>query len=259
MCTTICSVLKDECFPQPTAEKLKEISEKFDKRLNFPNCIGGVGFKSIRVMKPQFTSINKRDYFIVKAVVDCDYQFVYVDIGDPYCSDSNTAASFYESTFLKEIIKHSEAIHLPHDENSLVPYVFVADEGFGLYPNVMRPYCSKSLTVDKRVFNYRLNRARRCVDSAFAILSSKFKIFHRPLNVSLELASKIIHTCCILHNFVKERDGSAFEDTLTVTGFQDFKSPVNYRGTTPALDVRQKFTDYFMSEKGSLPWQMNTI
>lgn len=253
MCSTICTVLKDECIPQPTAEKLKEMAEKFDKRLNFPNCIGGVGCKSIRVMKP-----HKKDFFIVKAVVDCEYQFVNVDIFDS-CSDSNAATSLYDSTLLKEIIKLPETILLPHDGNSFVPYVIVADEGFGLQPNVMRPYCGRTLTVEKRVFNYRLNRARKCVDNAFAILSSKFKIFHRPLNVSSDLATKIIHTCCILHNFVKERDGSAFDDTLTVTGFQDFKSSVHNRGTPHALDVRQKFTKYFMSDKGSLPWQMNII
>lgn len=60
--------------------------------------------------------------------------------------------------------------------------------------------------------------------------------------------------------FVKERDGFTFEDTLTVTGFQDCATGrQNHRGGLQATDVRQKFAEYFMSDQGSVPWQMSKI
>jgi hypothetical protein len=49
----------------------------------------------------------------------------------------------------------------------------------------------------------------------------KWRIFHRPLNVSLELTEGIIKACCLLHNFVRARHGYNFDDTLTIQGFDE--------------------------------------
>ncbi|KAG8238052.1 hypothetical protein J437_LFUL017959, partial [Ladona fulva] len=61
----------------------------------------------------------------------------------------------------------------------------------------------------------KLTRARRFVERTFGIMSNKWRTLHRPLDVKTELASAVVKTCCILHNFVRERDGYEFEDTLT--------------------------------------------
>lgn len=68
-----------------------------------------------------------------------------------------------------------------------MPYVLVCDEAFGLHPNLKRPFGGKMLSVQKRVFKYRLTRVRRFVECTFDILTNKWRIFHRPLNVSLSL------------------------------------------------------------------------
>ena len=70
-------------------------------------------------------------------------------------------------------------------------YVFVGDEVFGFSQHVLRPYGGRNLTKNKRIFNYRLSRARRYVECAFGILSNKWRIFHRPMNVTTELAVDI--------------------------------------------------------------------
>jgi len=86
-------------------------------------------------------------------------------------------------------------------------YVIVGDEVFGLSENIMCPYGGNNLTMSKKIFNYRLSRARRYIECTFGILSNKWRTFHRPLNVKLDLAQNIIKACCILHNFVRVRDG----------------------------------------------------
>ena len=57
----------------------------------------------------------------------------------------------------------------------------------------------------------------------FGILSNKWRIFQRPLNVSPDFAVDIVKACVVLHNFVREKDGYKFEDALTVTGLEDVR------------------------------------
>jgi len=105
-------------------------------------------------------------------------------------------------------------------EGPNVPHFFVGDEGFALNRNILRPYGGSNLSVEKRVYNYRLCRTRRYVECAFGILSNKWRIFQRPLNVSPDFEVVIVKAS-VLHNFFRERDGCKFEDALTVTGPED--------------------------------------
>lgn len=43
--------------------------------------------------------------------------------------------------------------------NEAVPYMIVGDDA--LRPNIMKPYGGRDLIAPKRIFNYRLSRARR--------------------------------------------------------------------------------------------------
>lgn len=63
-------------------------------------------------------------------------------------------------------------------------------------------------------FNYRLSRARRYVECAFGILANKWRILHRAMNVQYEFATDIIKACCVLHNFVLNRDGVQASDDI---------------------------------------------
>ena len=106
---------------------------------------------------------------------------------------------------------------------------------------------------------YRLCRARRYVECAFGILSNKWRIFQRPLNVSPEFAVVIAKACVVLHNFVRERDGYKFEDSLTVTGLEDVPDGQSVRGGKTANNVRNKVADYFLKDAGAASWQMSKI
>jgi hypothetical protein len=97
----------------------------------------------------------------------------------------------------------------------------------------------------KRTYNYRLFRARRYIECTFGILSNKWRIFHRSLNVSVEFAEDIVKACTVLHNFVRLRDGYKHEDALSYEGFYDNN---NDNGTAEpssksAIAVRDYFAD----------------
>ena len=46
-------------------------------------------------------------------------------------------------------------------------YCFVGDEAFPLKTWLLRPYPGRELTDRRRIYNYRLSRARRTIENAF--------------------------------------------------------------------------------------------
>jgi len=97
------------------------------------------------------------------------------------------------------------------------------------------------------------------VECAFGILSNKWRNFRRPLNVSPDFAVVIVKANVVLHNFVRERDGYKFEDSLTLTGLEDVPDGQSVRGGLTANNVRSKVADYFLTDAGAASWQMSKI
>ena len=79
-----------------------------------------------------------------------------------------------------------------------------------------------------------------CVECAFGILSSKWRIFHRPLNVSPDFEVVIVKATVVLHNFVREGDGYKFDDALIVTGLDDVPDGQSVGGGLTANSVRNR-------------------
>jgi hypothetical protein len=68
------------------------------------------------------------------------------------------------------------------------------------------------------------------VECAFGILSNKWRVFQRPLNVSPDFAVVIVKAWVVLHHFVRERDGYKFDDAMSVTGLADVPDGRSVRG-----------------------------
>lgn len=57
----------------------------------------------------------------------------------------------------------------------MMPYFLVGDEIFPLRHNLMRPYSKRNrLTETQRIYNYRHSRARRVIENAFGILTTRY-------------------------------------------------------------------------------------
>jgi hypothetical protein len=208
-------------MPKITTDKWEEVSEGYKQSANFPNCIGSIDGKHIRIIQPSDTGslhYNYKKYFptVLLAVCDANYYFIFVDIGGYGKSCDSTA--FQESLLYKKLMERSLHIPKPKPLSDLsltpLPYVFVGDDAFGISEHIMHPYSGKSLTHAKKIFNYRLSRARRFIECTFGIMANKWRIFHRPMNVNIDFAECIIRACCVLHNFVRLKDGYNHEDIL---------------------------------------------
>ena len=65
-----------------------------------------------------------------------------------------------------------------------LPYVFIGDEAFSLRKELPKPYNVKQLRRQRKIFNYRLSRARRVIKNVFGILVARFGIFKTHINLS---------------------------------------------------------------------------
>lgn len=265
VCEKIGQQLHDLCFPKFLQEEWLKIADGFESQANFPNCIGAIGGKHARLIQPcgsGSTYFCSEKYFsmVLLAVCDSNYRFTFVDIvSHGKASDS----SVYTNSVLFQKMKEN-TLSIPNDrpvsiDGDPLPFTFIGDETFGLSTHILRPYSDKNLSQKKKIFNYRLSRARRYIECAFGILTNKWRIFHKPFNVNVRNAETIIKACCTLHNFVREREGIDFENTLNVIGLYEGNAIMQPGVPRSALTIREKFAEYFSSEEGSVTWQARMI
>ena len=121
----------------------------------------------------------------------------------------------------------------------------------------MRPFPRQDLNHAKKIFNYRISRARRCIECAFGILRPKWRFLATEVNISVKNCEELIKAACLLHNIIIERfyDMSEnFGGENNVRGEQAIQQRANQ-----GLDIRNKFKNYFNSQSGEVPWQRNRI
>lgn len=120
----------------------------------------------------------------------------------------------------------------------------------------MRPYNSRSLNNNRRIFNFRLSRGRKIVECAFGMLVSKFRIFETPIPCSIEKAVKIVKAACVLHNFIKKNDHIIL--TPTNDGNNPTTNNINHgRPNNNAIENREYLCNYFLKPYGLVSWQNN--
>ena len=160
-------------------------------------------------------------------------------------------------------------------ENKKFPYTFVADETVLLIPHMTRPYPRRGeLNLWETIFNYRLSRGKRVIESTFGNLVSRFRNLHRPIIVHVNNAKFITKAAVNLHNFLMISSAFDFLDQENgsvampgqwcreVADMQGFVQHNNYGSidfTRIATEVRDNFKDYFNSVQGSVPWQDKVV
>ena len=86
----------------------------------------------------------------------------------------------------------------------------------------------------------------------------KWRIFHRPLDVTTPFFDSIVKVCCILHNLIHRNDGFQLEDTLYESNFERIQA-IGTRGNIKGKHVRDYFFQYFTSPHGAVPWQYDKV
>lgn len=190
-CNCLWTVLQPRVLNEPTEEDWRQISEGFKINWNLPNCVGAIDGNHVRIRAPynsgsQYFNYKETFSIVLFAVCDYKYCFTYVDIGG-YESQSD-GGILKASVFGYKL--NNNQLNLPDDAPfpgiiEKKPYYFVGEEAFPLQINLMRPFGGKNLSNEERIYNYRLSRARICIENAFGILVARFRILHTCINVYL--------------------------------------------------------------------------
>lgn len=142
-----------------------------------------------------------------------------------------------------------------------LPFVLVGDEAFALSEFMMRPYprCNE-LNLRKRVFNYRLSRARRIIECAFGTLVRIFQVLASPMKTSLLVNIQVVNACVCLHNFliIHDKNRERCERDLNESNTTNYDSGADEDEAVPGINtherIRFNFSKYFM-EEGAIDFQ----
>ncbi|XP_070404671.1 uncharacterized protein [Nothobranchius furzeri] len=168
-------------MPIPSEETWKEVTKGFWDKWNFPNCLGAIDGKHVMIQAPplsgsQYFNYKKTFSIVLLAVVDADYRFRIIQVGDyRRTSDGGVFAGSQVGKGMENgTLQVPASATLPGAAHlGAVPFAMVGDAAFPLKTYLMRPYPGKYLSHEKRIFNYRLSRARMVVENAFGILASE--------------------------------------------------------------------------------------
>lgn len=270
--STVASIIEEVCeaiwkrlqpiyMPEPTAEIWEKSISGYKNVWQFPNCLGSIDGKHVTIRCPQNSGSNYFSYLkkfsiVLMAIVDPEYKFIAIDVGG---FGKNSDGGIFQASamgrrFLEGTFNIPPNRSLSDDDHDEIPCVLIGDEAFTLSTYLMRPFPYRQARYDrnKENFNYRLCRARRVVENAFGILSHKWRLFFRPLEVKVGTAKKMVKVACVLHNllrvknvdqqFVHLRDNN--NDRPLQVLFHNL--PVDgRRAVNLAFNVREKFVTYF--------------
>lgn len=189
-CAAIYHALKEKYLKCPDmVEEWQQVAIGFQDQWHFPNCLGALDGKHINIRPPpetgsQFFNYKHTFSIVLMALVDSNYRFLYVDVG---CNGRISDGGVFGGCSLQDALeKRTSNIPAPAplpESDQLAPYCIVADEAFPLKEYLMKPYPNRKLSVEQRIFNYRLSRARRVVENAFGILANRFRVLLTTINI----------------------------------------------------------------------------
>ncbi|XP_060868359.1 uncharacterized protein LOC132943401 [Metopolophium dirhodum] len=145
-------------MPEPTKDVWIQTAEGFYNNANFPNCLGAVDGKHIRIINPAKSGSDYFNYkyffsIILMALVDSNYCFFSIDVG-AYGREEDPNV-FKKSPLCKKLYDRQLDIPLPKklpndDDGVEQPFVIVGDEAFALHENLLRPYPRNNLDLKKK-------------------------------------------------------------------------------------------------------------
>ncbi|KAJ4425591.1 hypothetical protein ANN_27787 [Periplaneta americana] len=219
---TISQIIPEVCraiYDVPKKEHLKaewtEVAVEFEKKWNFPNCIGAIDGTHANVEAPAnggslYFNYKHTHSIILMALVDANYRFTYINVGAP---GRDSDGGVYQNCSLSSALENN-TVNIPRAKplpgrNKPVSYVVVAEDAFALKSYIMKPFANRNQSVSERIFNYRLSRARRIVENAFGLISARFRCLRKTIELSPKTVERIVCAAWVLHNFLTSQTQSA--------------------------------------------------
>ncbi|KAK4882615.1 hypothetical protein RN001_005934 [Aquatica leii] len=220
----VCEALVEELkgnIQIPTSQQgWLTIAEEYESVWNFPHCLGALDGKHVVLQAPinsESEYLNYKSTFsiVLFAVVDAKYNFLYVNAN---CQGRISDGGVFKNTQLYKKFEQNDLLIPPaqplNGRQKCITFFFLGDEAFALTENLMKPFPGlQNKGSVKRVYNYRLCRARRVVENVFGIASAVFRVLRKPLLLEPKKAELIVMTIVHLHNFLRRSCNSCDVNT----------------------------------------------
>lgn len=167
-------------------------------------------------------------------------------------------------------------------ENNLLNWpldgVCVGDDAFPLRHNLLTPFSHRNLTLEERIFNYRLSRARRVSENAFGILVSRFRVFTHSISLAVDTTEFVVKAACALHNWLRKTSAKSYlppgsldyedlntgeivpgswrAEVIPLVNAETLYSNKNYK--MEVKRIRNRYAKAFVNEN-AVPWQLKSI
>ncbi|KAL3179541.1 hypothetical protein MRX96_037925 [Rhipicephalus microplus] len=198
------------------------------------------------------------------AVCDAQYRFIYVDVGH---SGSDSDGGIFSSCDLQKNIL-PRALGLPPvstvGNEGPLPYFFVGDEAFPLKEYMMWPYARRTLHEDddksyeRRVFNYRMSRARHTIENTFGILAQRWRVLCRPIRSTAFSTAYCPPGATDSEDWEGHLSPGSWRDEEAAGGALIPSRPTGCNAARYAKAVRNKLAHYFVTEC-QVPWQHKVV
>ena len=280
-CKAIVKRMAAEFIKVPSSdEEWLQISKKFEERWNFPQALGAIDGKHVKIQKPKncgsfYYNYKHSHSIILMAIAGPEYECLYADVGSN--GRVNDSGVWNKTSLLQGI--ENGTVKLPKDRKlpngKDVPFVFLGDDAFALKKYMMKPFPQQGLSGERRIYNYRHSRARRISENLFGILANRWRVFFTTINLEPKYIEDIVFTALILHNMLLKSPHSnkcyrppSFADTVLEDGeivegewrenresLDPLQVPrTGHNASLSAKAVRETFMDYFVNE-GAVEWQ----
>ena len=197
------------------------------------------------------------------ALVDANYRIIYIDIG---CNGRVSDGGVFDNCSLSKLLSDTtNPLHIPPHKylpgrnTRKIPHFIVADEAFPLKDHIMKPYPQRNLNIKKRIYNYRLSRARRIVENAFGILSARYRLLRRSMNFHPNKVELFVYTICLLHNKLTIPNERNNNIEYNVNSEMNELSSFSCNASTGnAREIRDEVSE-FCSDEDAVDWQLEKL
>lgn len=173
-------------------------------------CVGAIDGMLQKTIAPKKNEVsNVRSYYSghyehyglnCQGACDVNLRFIYFGVIGPGSMNDNIAFSVAGN--LSETIKN-----LPQG------MYFVGDAAYTVSDTLLIPFTGADRDVEQNdIFNFYLSQLRIRIEMAFGLLVNRFRILKRPLEMSLEMNSKTIMACAMLHNYIIDGNDVCIND-----------------------------------------------
>ncbi|KAF2883738.1 hypothetical protein ILUMI_22427 [Ignelater luminosus] len=113
--------------------------------------------------------------------VDGNYELIYCNIGTN--GGVSNRGAIENTKFYELKLRNPSAAK---NGTMQFPWVFIGAEAFSLRKDFLKSFGQRDLQTERKIFNYRLSRARKIIENVFGVMAARFRILHTDINLSLD-------------------------------------------------------------------------